>query len=157
MGIWDGIEDAEIFDRGNYVKPGFHGTVEVKKTIAKNTRQSGLAFICEMVVLTTNMPEAHPIGQKVTWFVKLANKDTAFPNVAAWAAACAGFDPHDRENVKTNVMPLLKDLMNHATDNPDDNEFVGQKLKLETVATLTKDKRDFTRYDFMPAIEQLAA
>lgn len=157
MGIWDGIEDAEIFDRGNYVKPGFRGEVEIKRTLAKNTRQTGLAFICEMQVLKTNMPDQHPVGQKVTWFVKLANKDTAFPNIAAWAAACAGYEPHDRDAVKNNVMPVLKDLMEYATDNPDENDFVGQKVKLETVATLTKDKRDFTRYDFAPAVEQLAA
>ena len=158
MGLWDGIENAEIFERGNYLPPGFRGVVEVKRTLAKETRKSGLAFIVELRVVEVDSPgdedhELSPVreGEKRTWFQKMTNKDVAFPAVAAWAAACAGYDPTDKNAVKEAVMPHLRATMKHATDNPEDNDFVGVKLRLSCVATITKEKQaDFTRYDFSP-------
>ena len=149
MGVWDGIEDAETFERGNYVKGGFIGVVEIKKTIVKQTRASGPAFIVEMEVIETNMEE-HPVGQKVTWFQKLTDKDVAFPSVAEWAAAVAGLDPNNKEVVKTEVSPVLKEAMDHATNNPSDNDFIGQKVRLQTDQIKTKNDRDFTRYTWQP-------
>ena len=149
MGVWDGIEDAETFDRGNYIKGGFVGVVEIKKTIVKQTRAIGPAFIVEMEVVETNMEE-HPVGQRVTWFQKLTDKDVAFPAVAEWAAAVGGIDPSKKEQVKSEVSPHLKELMDHATDNPSDNDFVGQKVRLQTAQIKTKNDRDFTRHTWQP-------
>lgn len=151
MGLWDGIDNAEIYERGNYVKSGFSGVVKIMKTLAKDTRATGVAFIVEMEVIETNMPGEHPIGSKVTWFQKMADKNVAFPAVAAWAAACVGFDTSQKEQIKSEVMPVLKDLMNAATDKPEENDFVGTLLRLDTIMVKTKEKKlDFTRYDFKP-------
>jgi len=150
MGLWDGIENAEIFERGNYIKPGFNGVVEIMRTIGKETRASGLAFIVELKIVQTNMPDDHPVGQKGTWFQKMTDRAVAFPAVAAWAAACAGYEPHEKERIKQDVMPHLRETMKHATDNPGDNDFIGAKLRLVTVGITTKKDADFTRYDFAP-------
>ena len=150
MGLWDGIENAEIFERGNYMTAGYTGVVEVMRTIGKETRSSGLAFIVELKVLTTNMPEDHPVGQKGTWFQKMTDKSVAFPAVAAWAAACAGYQPHDKEAIKADVFPHLREEMKKATDSPDDNSFIGAQLRLQCTGVVTKKGGDFTRYDFAP-------
>lgn len=146
MGIWDGVENAEIYDKGNYIKPNFIGIVEIKKTLAKQTRSAGLSFIVELEVIDTNMPEKHPVGQMVTWFQKLTDTDIAFPAVAEWAAAAAGIDPGNKKAVKEEVMPALKAAMEHATDNPTENDFVGMRVGVETVQIETKNKREFTRH-----------
>lgn len=150
MGVWDGIEDAETFERGNYIKGGFIGIVEVKKTLVKQTRASGPAFIVEMEVIETNMEE-HPVGQKVTWFQKLTDKDVAFPSVAEWAAAVGGIDPTDKKAVKEDVSPVLKEAMDQATESPTNNDFTGQRVRLQTAQVKTKNDRDFTRHTWMPA------
>jgi len=150
MGLWDGIEETEIYERGNFVKANFAGVAKIKKTLTKSTRSVGLAFIVEMEVLETNMPDHHPVGQKVTWFQKLTDKDIAFPAVAEWAAAVAGLDPTDKQAVTREVMPVLKDMMEHATANPTDNDFINQKVGLETVLVMTKNNREFTRHTWHP-------
>jgi hypothetical protein len=148
--LWDGIEDAEIFERGKYMEANFIGVVEIKKTLAKETLKNGMAFIVEMVVVETNMPEKHPKDQKVTWYQGLKDKTVAFPAIAAWAAACLGFSPSDKEHVKNEVQPLLPAAMKEATDSPEDNPFIGVKLKLSTILVKTKKGGDFTVYNFEP-------
>ena len=152
MGLWDGIEDAELFERGVYLKPGFIGTVEVERTIVKRTRAIGDAFIVEMRVIETNMPkdEDHPVGQKVSWFQKLADKDIAFPAIKAWAAACAGYKMSQKDEIDEDVSPVLKDMMELATDKPDANDFIGIRLHVETVQIKTKNNKDFTRHNWDP-------
>lgn len=148
--LWDGIEDAEIFERGKYMEPNFVGVVEMKRTIAKETLKSGMAFIVEMEVIKTNMQDKHPVGQKVTWYQGLKDKTVAFPAIAAWAAACLGFPATDKEKIKNDVQPLLPTAMKEATDSPDDNPFIGVQLKLSTFIRKTKKGLDFTVYDFEP-------
>lgn len=151
--IWDGIESAEIYERGNYVKPGFVGIVEVVRTIAKDTLKSGKAFIVEMRVLETNLPE-HPVGSKVTWYQGMNNKLTAFPAIKIWAAACVGYEAYQKADIEREVSPVIRELMKISTDNPDKNDFVGTKLILRTTQTKTKEKGlDFTVYDFHPCAQ----
>jgi hypothetical protein len=149
MGLWDGIEDAELFERGVYLKGGFIGTVEIERTLVKHTRSSGDAFIVEMRVIKSNMDE-HPVGQKVSWFQKLQDKDVALPAIKEWAAACAGYQVTQKEEIKTEVDPVLKEMMEIATDNPDDNDFTGIRLHVETNQILTKNNREFTRHNWAP-------
>lgn len=150
--IWDGIEDAEIFERGNYVKPGFDGIVEMRRTIAKSTLKTGLAFIVEMRALESNLTD-HPVGSKLTWFQKMTDKTVAFPAVKAWVAACLGLEAHQKEEIERDVSPHVKELMKQATDNPDANDFVGIKLRLRTTQVKTQKGLDFTRYDFSPTAQ----
>lgn len=150
MGLWDGIEDAELFERGVYLKPNFVGMVEVERTILKRTRAIGDAFIVEMRVIETNMPEEHPVGQKVSWFQKLADKDVAFPAIKAWAAACAGYKMTQKDAIEEEVSPVLKEMMELATDKPDANDFIGIQLHVETVQVKTRADKDFTRHNWEP-------
>lgn len=150
--IWDGIENAQIFDRGKYVKANFSGVIVVRSTIAKTTRAQGLAFIVEMEILETNMSEEHAVGSKATWFQKMSDKQVAFSAVLEWAAACIGVRANEKDRIESEVRPVIKELMDYATTNPTNNEFVGTKLRLDAVATKTKKDSDFTRYDFTPYV-----
>lgn len=148
--LWDGLEDAEIFERGKYMEANFIGIVEMKKTLAKETLKNGMAFIVEMEVIKTNMPDKHPEGQKVTWYQGLKDKTVAFPSIAAWAAACLGINPKGDKAKLKEVQPLLPEAMKEATDSPEDNPFIGVQLKLSTFMVKTKKGGDFTVYDFEP-------
>lgn len=155
--IWDGIEQAEIYERGRYVEPNFVGLVCITKTEYKVTRAKGTAFIVEMEVEETNL-EAHPVGSKISWYQSLNDKDIAFSAILEWAAACVGIRKHQKEEIAalkkvdpTTGRSVIKDVMKEATDKPTDNDFIGTKLRLQTVQTKTKKNTDFTRYEFAPA------
>jgi hypothetical protein len=148
--IFDGVGDAKLFERGRFFKPDFDGVVVVKRTIAKQTRAKGPAFIVEMEVLESNHPE-HPVGFRGSWFQKLNDKDIAYSALKAWAAACFKFHSHQQAAIDEQLAPVLDDLLNNAAASPDNNDFVGVRLRLVTTLRKTREDKDFTTYDFAPA------
>jgi len=157
MGLFDGIDQAEVFERGRYLPPEFRGVLEVKRTISKETKRSGIGFIVEFEVVSVERSgkpdhELSPVivGQKRTWFQKMSDKTVAFPAVLAWAAGVAGYEAHDKAKIEEEVASGLGDILNHATDNPADNDFVGALVAVETSQITTRNDREFTRHDWIP-------
>ena len=130
----------------------FRGVLEVKRTIAKETRNSGVGFIVEFEVVESNMSGEHPIGSKCTWFQKMGI-DGAQSSVKAWAAAVCGYDTSDKDRIVQDLSPHLAQMMKHATDNPADNDLTGLCVKVETTMIKTRNDKDFTRHDWSPYLE----
>jgi hypothetical protein len=151
MGLFDGIGEAELFERGKFLPGDFFGVLEVARTIAKETVKSGVGFIVEFRVIETNMPDKVQIGSKVTWFQKMTDKTVAFPAIKAWAAACSGYQSHETEKIDAEVSPELTRVITHATENPGDNDFTGCRVRVQTEQVKTKKNLDFTRHDWSPA------
>jgi len=154
--IWDGIQSANIYDRGRFAEPNFSGTVRVSKTIYKQTRAKGVAFIVELDVEESNL-EAHPVGSKMSWYQSMNDKDVAFSAVLEWVAACLGFEKHHKEDIEqlktgknSEGKLVLIELLDEAITKPDANEFIGTRLRLSTRLRKTKENKDFTVYDFAP-------
>lgn len=150
MGIFQGIEKAEITERGKYIAPGFVGTLKVTKTLAKESLKSGLAFIVEFNVLASNLEE-HPIGSSVTWFQKMTDRTIAFPAIKAFVAAVAGFHPGDKAGIDAEIGQNMSALLDDATENETNNALVGQTVKCGTFLTKTKKGFDFTAHKWAPA------
>ncbi len=153
--MFEGLGKADIFQRGKFFQPDFDGVVIIRKTILKNTRAKGIAFIVEFEVEKTNH-EKHPVGSKGSWFQKLQDTTVAFPAIRAWAAACAGYETNQVAEIDADEAlrsPLLDELVNEAVSNPDNNDYCGVRLRLVTTQVKTKQNTDFTRYDFSPIIE----
>lgn len=149
MGLFSGIQDAEIFERGRFLPGGFNGVLEVKRTIAKETIKSGVGFIVEFDVVESNLDDV-AIGSRCTWFQKMSDRTVALPSIKAWAAAVAGYHAHQRAEIENEVAPMLEQSLTHATDNPADNDFVGCMVRVQTDMIQTKNGRDFTRHDWQP-------
>jgi len=167
MGLFDGIGNAEIYERGKYMPPGFRGVVEIKKTIGKVTRASGVAFIVEVKVITVDRPgdkvlaedkvtwvehDLGPVrvGEKRTWYQSMNDKDIAFGAIMAWAAACACLEAGQKEEIEKEIAPTLEDDLEHATNNPADNDYIEGLVYLQTEYHKTQKGKDFTRYDWSP-------
>jgi hypothetical protein len=151
--MFKGLGDADIFQRGKFFQPDFDGIVIIRKTILKNTRAKGLAFIVEFEVKTSNLVDKHPVGSKGSWFQKLQDTTVAFPAIRAWAAACAGYETNQIAEINADEAlrsPVLDELVNDAVSSPDNNDYCGVELRLVTTLVKTKEKTDFTRYDFSP-------
>jgi hypothetical protein len=155
--VWDGIEHANIYDRGRFAEPNFNGVVRVVKTIYKQTRASGVAFIVELEVEKTNL-EAHPVGSKMSWYQGMNDLDIGLGAVLEWVAACLGMEKSHKAEIKelqtkknpANGRPVLAELLDEACNKPDTNDFVGTRLRLSTRTRKTKKDTDFTVYDFTP-------
>ncbi len=161
MGLFDGIGNAETFERGKFFPPGFRGVVRVERTIAKESVKSGLGFIAECRIIEVERPgvEGHEkspvvVGEKRTWWQGMTDKTVAFPALKSWAAAMAGYSLDMKDEIEADVAPHLEALMQHATDNPADNDLVGQWVRVETEMVKTRNDRDFTRHMWEPYVER---
>lgn len=160
MGLFSGIGDANLFERGRYMPPGFRGTLKVKKTIAKTTRKSGLAFIVEFEVIEVRQPgeEGHEyspvvVGEKRTWYQGMNDKDIAFSAIMSWAAALGGYQSHQMDEIKSEVAPKLEEMIETATNSPSDNILVGILVDLATNGIITREKKQpFTVHDWSPCV-----
>lgn len=149
MGLFSGIEKAEISEKGKYISPGFVGKMRVRRTLAKDSIKSGLAFIVEFDVLESNHDD-HPVGSSATWYQKMMDKTVAFPAIKAFVAAASGVNLGDREAM-AEINAEMESILDEATTNETSNALVGQEVKLETFSTKTKKGHDFTRHNWLPA------
>ena len=159
MGMFDGVGDADMFERGRFMPPGFRGVLEIKKTIAKESVKSGTGFIVEMEVIEVHAPgeEGHehsPVieGEKRTWWQGMKDKTVAFPSLKAWAGAVAGYRSDQRAEIDEALGGnTLGDMLNEATASPAENDFVGAYVELTTHEIITqKNKSKFTVHNWAP-------
>lgn len=150
MGLFSGIEKAEISEKGRYLPSGFVGKLKVRRTLAKDSVKSGLAFIVEFEVVESNNDEFSP-GSSATWYQKMTDKTVAFPAIKAFVAAASGVHPGDREAMN-EINDEMENILNEATTNETSNALVGQEVAVETIATKTKKGFDFTRHNWLPVL-----
>lgn len=168
MGLFDGLDTAEVFERGNFFPPGFRGKLEIKKTIAKKVRKGYNALIVEFKVLEVHAPgdgynegdeengvAKHPlapvrVGEKRTYFQKLDNRDVALPAILSFGAALVNVPLHDAEGLK-KMAPGFSAALDAATDSPAENDLIGETVNVSTRHTLTLAKKDFTLHEWSPS------
>ncbi len=148
MGHFSGVNQAQVFDSGNYFPwANAKYMVEIERCIVKKSRRAGEVFICEMKVLESNNSEM-PKGVSGTWLVKLDNEDTAYPNLKQFALAAMGVDTNDKEAVNEHSKNV-EEALDAACG--EEQAFAATKLYLETVAHTTQKKTQFTKHTFSPA------
>lgn len=142
---FDGIENANVFERGAYLPPGGKYLLSIVRILTKQTRQSGPAFIAEFEVLESDHDEV-PVGAKRSWFQKLQDTDVAFPALLEFFGALYGYDPTNKEELaelKSKIKGIIKLATSYegpAAGHP----CHGQKIKCETWQKETKKGNDFT-------------
>jgi len=151
MGLFEGIEDAEIFERGKFLPAGFVGVLEVKRTLAKDSIKSGMGFIVEFEVIASNREDV-PVGSKATWWQGMKDRTVAFPAIKEFVAVLSGFERHQKDEINAEVSPVLAQLLDHATENPDSNDLIGQRIQCETANKRTRNDRDFTLHLWSPYV-----
>lgn len=157
MGLFDGIENAEIFERGKFLPPGFAGVLEVKRTLSKDSLKSGVGFIVEFAVAQVDRPgqpdhELSPVvlGEKRTWWQGMTDQTVAFPACLEFMAALSGYQRHEKDAIEAGVKPHVRETLNHAVKNPDENDLIGCQVRLETSHKITKKGSDFTVHTWSP-------
>jgi hypothetical protein len=145
-GLWSGLGDADVFDRGAFLDPGGMFDVEIQRCLSKRTQKSGDCFIVEFDVLASSLP-AHPAGSRRTWIQKMQNVATAHGAVKGFLMAI--FNLEKEAARKHDFDPYLERFMRQV-EGPR-NILAGKLVHLETVHITTKEKgNDFTRHDWSP-------
>lgn len=151
MGIWDGVQNAQIFERGTFLEEG-HYKARIKRCLDKTTRKSGQAFIAEFELIESSNQAKHPIGQTASWFQKLTDKDVAFPAIKAFVAAVLGYDMSNkshRDHFEANVGPQLVQILNHSCDEKI-NYLKDKVVEIDVVKVTTTKGLPFSRHTFTP-------
>lgn len=153
--------DVNAMDASNklpFFPKDFIGTVRVVACKGITVRAGHRAFIAELEVITTNLPETVRLGGKYSWFQSLKEPGTAYPACLGFLYACLGKDQvRDKVEIDTKIKPQQDKYLNMAVNenpalfNGKCNILAGAVVNLQTNNKKMKDKiTDFTVHNFSP-------
>ena len=145
MGMFKGVNEAKVYDKGVYMEPGHNWVLKFEKAIAKETRASGNAFIVEFSVIESTCSAAPP-GAKRTWFQSMKDKDVAFGAIKEFMRALCNVNPDSKHEVEEfdNGLEEILELATEFEGDADQHPLVGCKIRCETRTVKTKKGEDFT-------------
>lgn len=158
-GLFDGVNESQVFESGQYFNETGSYIVSVKKNLVKFLERKGCdGFIWEFEILedlgekhaqyTTNKETgvttyvgegAPPVpGSLRSYVQKLDNKRIAFPVLKAYILACFNpKTPQERATVEGQVRAVLDRIAAGETD-----LLAGTKLRLDVIHKVTEKKID---------------
>lgn len=142
MGLFDGIEDAQVGMGGVYFLPGKY-LVKVLKCITLKSRKREDLFIAECEIVESDVPERKP-GTRASWIVNF-KQDAALGNIKGFIAAANGIDPSNEDAVNAEVD---SGVCEYAVSN--DNPMAGTYIRLVAVNKKTRSNTDFTLHLWEP-------
>jgi len=154
MGVFDGIEKAEVFGGGSRIRPGSH-IVEVGALVVHRSRKKAgiVYFVAELVIVesvggrpVSAKPDAppassepHKVDEKLGWVVDLS-QPSGLANVKGFAMALA--PDMDADDITSESMETLV-----SSDQP----AKGLKVHADAFMVLTTKGGDFTKIQWSPA------
>ncbi len=149
--MFEGIGEAEVFDRGRYLEEGRY-TLEIRKALLKETRKSGNAVIVEFNVLESTDEDAHPIGSKATWFQGLKDKSVSFGSLKDFCMKLVGVnqkkDPEGYKDFCEGLQEMLLEATEKFSGADDTHPWHGMKIKVDVVKTETQKGGEFSRHEW---------
>lgn len=145
------VRAAQASMGGNYMKPGFDGTVEIKAIIQKETRKNVDAFIVEFKIAEMHVEHAvHKVGETCSFFTG-SDKDAYASNIKNFMLAM--FDMKEDEYNEACDNGELEGMFNALVD-PEEQAAAGELVGLETYNKIKKDGGDFCMYKFYSLDEE---
>jgi hypothetical protein len=138
MGLYDGLQNAEIGEGGRYLGDLGVGrfSLRVIRMLAKQSRKSGLMTIAELEVIESSNP-SEPLGQKVGWAQSHREIEIADRAIKEFVAALLGYYwPDDKERIKAELNPRVVQLMEQAVGPA--NIFAGKCVTSDNYEKITQ-------------------
>ncbi len=142
---FDGIDEADIFEKGQYLPAGGKFRLKVHKMLVKKTRKSGPGFIAEFTVVESSLPEV-TVGGKRTWFQKLNDKEVAYPAIMEFMGAVLQYDPNNKaewQEFKGKLKPIINEAANYE-GSAEEHPLHGSLVDVETHTKTTQNDKEFT-------------
>lgn len=149
MGLFAGIEEAEVGGGGVYFLPGIY-KIEVEKVFAKESRKGDALFIVETKILESDNEE-RVVGSTCSWVVAFKKHEAGLGNIKGFIAAANGIDPTDKVQVKAEVNQAAVEMACS-----EDNPLQGIVLPLECNLIKTRQGNPFTLHTWSACEEQAA-
>lgn len=146
---FQGVGQAQVSNRPPKLKGGFIGTVEIKRTEVKRTRNAGDKMFVEFDIIESNMPQVHPQGQRCSWGQSLLDTNVSGGALKVFVAAVAGIALDNEPQLKA-LEPHMDTILNEAVSQPESNRLVGRRVRVETNQIKTQNNRDFTVHNWYP-------
>jgi hypothetical protein len=146
MGKFKGLNQAEVFGGGSYL-PCEDATykVTVKNAFVLTTRKNEVAAVIEFKVEESSS-EKVKVGAFKSQMIMLKH-DSAAANIRQFTAAAMGIDPKDDDAPAAVGAQDWDDLGDQLFgDDETESPLKGQEMYLQTFATQTKAKTDFTKH-----------
>ncbi len=144
--LWAGMRKVPAANdtKGQKFEPNFVGDLKVVRCFEKKPRKGGSAFIAELQVIATNLPDIHPIGSKPSWYQQLGGvyPDLFLTAVKEMVAATMGVNPRDPGAIATTIDPIIEETMDLVVG--PDNALEGRRVHLETSTYQNLQKQDRT-------------
>jgi len=142
----------------------FIGRLRIDATKGVTTRTGDRAFIAELSVLSSNLPDTVRVGGKYSWYQSLKEPGTAYPSCIAFLYAALGLDSvKHAAYIAKEIKPNQDTWLNKAAN---ENCLAGSEVHLQTSLKRKKgfapsqvpmhDKGDFTLHTFAPTAEALS-
>lgn len=147
---WKRIKDAQVYGRGNYLKPGNY-KLRLLKMFTITTRKKKDALIVDFEVLESDNPDIKEGGTR-NWFQDLSDEDIAFPAIKDMMLRLFGFE--DGDDGIEEFEDQLDDLMEVCADdkwkNEEDEEHPlhGKTIAVECFMKETRSGKDFTVHNW---------
>jgi hypothetical protein len=150
------VNNQDASSKLPYFPPNFIGVVKVAACKGITTREGQRAFIAELEVVTSNLPETVRVGGKYSWFQSLKEPGTAYPACISFLYACLGLDTtRDAVKIRESVKPQQDKYLNTAVS--EKNILGGAMVNLQT-SNIQKKRSpgDFTVHNFSPYVAPAA-
>jgi len=143
MGVFDGMNSAEVYGKGKYFKPGVY-VCKVTRVQLITTRKKDDAFIVDFEIQAAapgDSGEPSAVGTSAAWFQSFEYKESALGKIKEFLAAVLQVDPSTAPPGMT-----YEELATAAVG--EDNPLAGALVCVETFMTKTKSGNDFTQHRF---------
>lgn len=146
MGIFDGINEAPVFSKGQKLPDGSDSLVVIDKCeLIKSQQRKGVdIFVVEYIVESSNTAV---VGSRYSWTQYMNDQNVAFPALKQFVLAVFGAnkekDPIGYRDIEGKTDAILTAAVS--------NDYLkGQKVRVAVHGKKTKENRDFLAHNFRP-------
>lgn len=158
-GFFSGANNIDPSSSLPFFPPNFSGRVRINRCKGIMPLKGGQAFIAEVTVLTSNLPETVFVGAKHSWYQSIGGKfvDTAYASCVAFLYAALGLVPGRDQAAINDIRPQQDMHLNNIV--ADNNPLEGCEVILQTSSKAKKNGEPFTLHVWsaVPAASSAAA
>lgn len=144
MGLFDGIEKAELNNGGTYLRPGVYPKLEIEEFKAGRTRKKEDFVVVKVKIVESSGPEANPVGSTAD-VMTMMRWDGALGHIKGFLAAAMAIDVREVDAAGTELAI------------GEEQPLRGMLVACEASSVETKSGGTFTKVRWYPYAEKVEA
>lgn len=147
--MFSGTGEAQASVHGTRFAPGFNGTLEIRKALAKRSQKTGAdLFIVELAVVSCDDENEYPRGAERVWIQSFIDRNTAQSAIKGFLMAC--YRVQQSKSLDYDFNPFVDVYLEQFVCS-ELNDLQGVIVDLETATIITqKKKEEFLLHKWRP-------